>query len=173
MHRKRDKRSQQKDGFASEALTGASDEDHVAEFNCMRGWPPHSSARERHSPCEAQHMEQRETEKQQFSATVKHDVVCETTAGAAELWRKRPTRAARVREKEWWCGRPPDHAQHVKSVTGRACVKGNPCKQGLAPRTTRSVKEQGDSTRRAVKVPENNVKDDQSEAKVQNEAMGE
>ena len=64
-----------------------SDEDHVAEFKCMRGWPPRSSARERHSPCEAQHMEQRETEKQQLSATVKHEVVCETTAEAAELWR--------------------------------------------------------------------------------------
>ena len=29
------------------------------------------------------------------------------------------------------------------------------------------------STRRAVKVPENNVKDDQSETKVQNDVMGE
>ena len=49
-----------------------------------------------------------------------------------------------------------------------------------APRTTRSVKEQGDSTRRAEKVPENNVKDvqiqnnvkdGQREAKVQNDVM--
>ena len=32
-------------------------------------------------------MEQRETEKQQLSATVTHKVVCATTAGAGELWR--------------------------------------------------------------------------------------
>ena len=35
------------------------------------------------------------------------------------------------------------------------------------------VQEQGDSIRRAVKVPQNNVKDDQSEAKVQIDVMGE
>ena len=32
------------------------------------------------------HVKPRE-KKKQLSATVKHEVVCETTAGAAELWR--------------------------------------------------------------------------------------
>ena len=38
----------------SEALTGAAlgRRRDLAELNCMRGWPPRSTARERHSPCE-------------------------------------------------------------------------------------------------------------------------
>ena len=49
MHRKRDKQISQKDGPAHEALTGAlGGRRALAEFNCMRGWPPRSSARERH-----------------------------------------------------------------------------------------------------------------------------
>ena len=51
MHRKVDaqRRShsiQQKVGAAVRLLQEPSDEDHVVEFNCMRGWPPRSSARD-------------------------------------------------------------------------------------------------------------------------------
>ena len=38
---------QQKVGAAVRLSQEPSDEDHVAEFNCMRGWPPRRSAREK------------------------------------------------------------------------------------------------------------------------------
>ena len=40
------------------------DEDHVAEFSSMRDRSQRGSARERHSQCESQHIEEREREKE-------------------------------------------------------------------------------------------------------------
>ena len=86
-------------------------------------------------------------EKQQLSATVKHEVVPRDDGRSSPAHNALHAQHA----EEEWCWRPPDHAQHVKGVTGRGRGDRNPWKQGLAP---------------AVKVRENNVKDDQSEANV-------
>ena len=149
MRRNGDKQISQNDGFASESLTGALG---------LRQW-------QNSDACVADHraaVPEKDTvhvkrsahgakrEKKQLSTTLKHEVVLRDDDRSSRALEITPyTRSTQQGEE----------GVVLETTRPRAACESRSwtsVRRQEAPRTTGSVKEQGDSTRRAEKVPENN-----------------